>query len=290
MNSCFELTIVTVCYNSEKTIARTIESVIVAAANVNCKIEYLIIDGASSDNTLKIIQGMICKAPQNLHARVFSEKDRGIYDAMNKGIREARGNIIGFLNSDDEYLPSAISLIMGLFKFDERTDVIHGDVIWRYGHSDSFEQCMYHAGEPNLRKIVSGMVINHPTLYCKREVYKRIGNFDSSLRFVADWKWSCNLFLSGCNFNIKYLPEPLVVFDMGGASSQAVFARYMEIAEVLLSNYRAGFSSPSILIFDLVKLLCESAFSLSYHMLFSLRCREHISKFRKRKFSLKVEK
>lgn len=162
------VSIVTVCFNSEKTIRRTIESVL---NQTYTDIEYLIIDGKSRDHTLEIInEYRDCFAQHHMSIRVVSEKDNGIYDAMNKGIRLAKGDIVGIINSDDWYEPDAIQTVVESYqkyKFDYFYADINlvkedGRVIVKHSKMD---------------KLISSRHWNHPTCFVTKALYEEVGVF-----------------------------------------------------------------------------------------------------------------
>ena len=166
--STHKVSIITVCKNSEVTIRQTIESVL----NQTFKnIEYIIVDGGSTDKTLTVIEEYI----PLFHGRLayISEKDNGIYDAMNKGISRASGDVIGIINSDDWYEPDAVEKAVECFK---RTDaeVVYGE-IWLIDQNGERE---YHTSDSTYPP--------HPSTFIKREIYQRYGMFDLSYQIAAD--------------------------------------------------------------------------------------------------------
>ncbi len=277
------LSVITVCFNSSKTIGRTLQSVFDSAVNFDGCVELVIVDGQSSDNTIEIVKSFINKAPSNLIVKLISEPDNGIYDAMNKGILSSSGAIIGFLNSDDMFLSSTIKTIVETFvKFDS-VSAIHADVLWEYVLGDS-TVLVRRDGSPNLATITTGMTINHPTLYCRRALYASLGLFDDNLRYVADWKWATGLLR--IDTEIKYLNIPLVVFNMTGVSNQLIGRRILEIFSV----YYYLFNTRSI---NLIKFftLCLNTSSRTLFSMVYLNClpasiRARVTKLRKLKHSV----
>lgn len=280
------LSVVTVCFNSGKTIGRTLKSVFDSATNFVGSIELVIIDGCSTDNTIEIVNSYIKASPDNISIKFVSEPDKGIYDAMNKGVNLSSGNVIGFLNSDDMFLPFTIKTIVEAFNGECDVSAIHADVLWEYD-LDKENVLVRRNGSPDLSALTTGMTINHPTLYCKRSLYSKLGLFDTNLRYVADWKWAIGLLnYSG---NIKYLNIPLVVFNMGGVSNQLIGRRIMEI----LSIYNNLRKDKNICLFDFFSLcrrtLSKTIFSMVYTATIPAFVRKKIMLFRKLKLSVSLK-
>lgn len=205
-----KISLITVTFNSSKTISTTLESV----ANQSYKhIEHIIIDGNSTDNTLLI-------AKQYNHISIItSEKDDGIYDAMNKGIEKASGEIIGFLNSDDWFSSSTyMEEIASQFKTTD-IDAIYSDLDFVKNEEDNKSFRRWVAGEYKENSFLDGWVPPHPTFYAKLDVYKKYGLFDSSLKFAADFDIMCR-FIAKEKIKIKYLPGVKVKMRLGGATTK----------------------------------------------------------------------
>ncbi len=222
-----KVSIVTVTYNSASTIRRAIESVL---AQDYKSIEYIIIDGNSTDSTLDIIREF-----EGQIARVVSEPDKGIYDAMNKGIALATGDIVGILNSDDYFShASVVSTIVN--QFDETVDAVYGDVqfvsastgkVVRYFSSKKFR--------PSRLKM--GLSPAHPSFYVKREYYERYGNYNTDYRIAADFDLFARFFQTPIRY--KYIQEPLVTMRHGGISTR-VGSKLLLNREVLDSCRKNG--------------------------------------------------
>ena len=193
--------VVTVCFNSAKTIEQTIRSVLGQSYN---NIEYIVIDGGSTDGTVNII-----KKYKNDIAYWVSEPDRGIYDAMNKGIAKATGDIIAFMNSDDWYAEGAIAAVVEAF---DRTDA---DVV--YGHTilvNSEIQTLQN--RPPLDHIFNGMVFCHQAAFVRTKLMKN-NLFDISYKIVADYAFFLEMYLQGKNFFA--IDTTIAYYQMGGYSS-----------------------------------------------------------------------
>lgn len=201
-----KISIVTVCFNSGKTIEDTIRSVL---KQKYTNYEYIIIDGKSTDNTLDIVKKYEPKFKGKM--KVISEKDKGLYDAMNKGIKLSSGDIIGTINSDDilgdEYVFNKI-----VDNFDDSTEVVYGDVI--YKDSTLTKSIRYYiSGE---RKGFSWCPA-HPTMYIRKEVFDKVGYYNLKYKVGADYDMMTRLNKS--NINFKYIKEYLVYMRLGGASN-----------------------------------------------------------------------
>ncbi|PSV90440.1 glycosyltransferase family 2 protein [Photobacterium angustum] len=193
-----KVTIITVCYNSEKTINRTIKSVL---AQTYKDIEYLIIDGGSKDKTLDIIR-------QHPEIKYISEKDKGIYNAMNKGLHLASGDIVAFLNSDDYYQDNKV-IDKVVSSFNNSHNFVFGDI-------KVIDDERSYLRKANLEKIKFGMTINHPALFISSNLIENI-TFDESLKIAADYDFVLTVLNKKINY--KYLNECLVVMDGMGVSN-----------------------------------------------------------------------
>ena len=195
------VSIITVTYNAEKYLEQTITSVL----NQTYKnIEYIIIDGASTDNTIDII-----KKYESQITSWVSEKDNGLYYAMNKGIDIAKGSIIGILNADDYYYPDAINNIVDAY-LKKQDDIFHGDISL-ISNSSTITMT------PDFSKMNQQPSIFHPTCFVKKTVYDTIGKFDTRYTISADYD-----FLLRCikhNYTFQYVPKLITSFRTGGMSN-----------------------------------------------------------------------
>jgi len=212
-----KVSIITTCKNSENTISNTLKSV---SSQKYKNIEYIIIDGSSTDNTLKILNEY-----QSCIDLIVSEEDGGIYNAMNKGINLATGEIIGFLNSDDYFIaPSVIENIVKKF-YDTDADFVYSNIL--LNNNDQIHEWVCNEYIPS--SFSQGWHPPHPGLYVKKNVYNKIGLFDETLRISADYDFMLRLFEIG-NFKGAYLPEFIVNYRLGGTSSK-------NIKNILIGNY-----------------------------------------------------
>ena len=182
-----KISIITVVYNNEKTILDSINSV----RNQTYKnIEHIFIDGGSLDNTLKIINENI-----SCNSIIISEKDDGLYHAMNKGIKVATGDIIGILNSDDVYDNfNVIEHIANHFISDSKLKILYGDLV--YVKADDIDMQIRYWESKNITAnyFENGYVPPHPTLFMTKDVYNSVGLFDLSIKLAADYEFILSLF------------------------------------------------------------------------------------------------
>lgn len=215
-----KVSIITVCYNSAATIRRTIESVL---GQTYQNIEYIIVDGASKDGTLSIIEEYRDMFGQRL--RLVSEPDRGIYDAMNKGIRMAEGTLIGILNSDDFYEPMAVEHIVNDMT-DEKYQILYGFIrTWKNGQEYSIERHSY--------KFLRDQMFEHTACFVTKAVYDDFGYFDLQYISVADYDFMLRMDqIDEVKF---YLVDQVITnFTWGGMSSTA--AAWLDLLK-LRRNY-----------------------------------------------------
>jgi len=208
-----KISIITVCYNSEKTIADCITSVVNQSYD---NLEYIVIDGKSTDTTMEIIASF-----GDQIFKVVSEKDKGMYDAINKGIRMASGDIIGVLNSDDYYSDElVIEDVMSKFK-EANADALYADLnyvdqidtnnVVRYWKSDDYK--------PN--SFLSGWMPPHPTFFIRKEWYLKYGEYSLELVSAADYELMLRMVLKH-GARLAYLPRVIVNMRVGGMSNSSL--------------------------------------------------------------------
>lgn len=212
-----KVSIVTVCLNSEKTIEKTIKSVL---GQTYSDIEYIIIDGKSSDKTWDIIQKYSDKIDF-----FCSEPDKGIYDAMNKGIKHCHGEIIAFLNSDDWYVNDTVKKIVDCF---ERTqsDIVYGDYVFWYSEDEQYYlKCNKEIEELNYR-----MIMSHQATFFRRDLFNRFGYYDLKYKIASDYEWILKAYHNNVKF--EYIPEKLCYFRNGGLCTTSLIDCIEEIKEI----------------------------------------------------------
>jgi len=193
--------IITVCLNSEKTVERTINSVLNQTFN---DVEYIIIDGGSTDNTLNIIESY-----EEQITTIISEPDKGLYYAMNKGLALAKGRLIGIINSDDWYEPNTLDLVYQEYLKTGEEAVFHG-LCKYYENGKEGKILSYH------HDILKYTNIAHPTCFISKEIYDEFGFFDTDYKIAADYELLLRLYSAGVLF--KRIERVLANFDEGGIS------------------------------------------------------------------------
>ena len=205
-----KITIITVCYNSAETIAHTLHSV---SAQTHGNIEHIVIDGGSTDHTLEAI------AASGHHvAKLVSEQDGGIYDAMNKGVRMATGDVVAFLNADDFYKDAGVLARVAQVMQAERLDALYGDVeFFRPGRPDVVAR-RYDSGRFASSKLAWGWMPAHPALFVRRALFERYGEFRTDYHIAADFEFVARVFKHR-ELRHRHLPETLVRMQLGGIST-----------------------------------------------------------------------
>jgi glycosyltransferase involved in cell wall biosynthesis len=224
-----KITIVTVAWNAAATIEDTLRSV---AAQTHDDIEHIVIDGGSTDGTMEIV----ARYP---HVSIaISERDKGIYDGMNKGLRLATGEAVGFLNSDDFYCrEDAVALIAKGLE-ESGADAVTGAIAMIDRH-DSAKVVRYYPST-NFRKwmLRFGHMPPHPTLYIRRKMLQKIGEFDYTLKIGADFDMIVRMYLAGAR--VHALPWTLIGFRDGGASTKDIQAKFQLNRDFLSALRRNG--------------------------------------------------
>lgn len=210
-----KISLITVTYNSAETLRDTIESVLTQSYS---DIEYIIVDGLSKDNTIDIVKEY---EPQFMgKMRWVSEKDSGLYDAMNKGFIMATGDIIGIINSDDLLAEdTAIEKVIQHFIINLTADAVYADLY--YVSQIDVSKIVRHWISGKQRSFKYGWHPAHPTFYVRNEVYKRCGLFDLEFKFAADFELMLRL-IEKYHICLVYLPVPLVRMRLGGTTSKSL--------------------------------------------------------------------
>lgn len=205
-----KVSIITVAFNSAITINDTIRSVL---AQTHTDIEHIIIDGASQDGTIDIVQSYGDRI-----SKFVSEPDRGIYDAMNKGIKLASGEIIGILNSDDFYAnPQVIATVVEEFQR-SNVDSVFGDLV--YVNTDDLDRIVryYSSAKFHPNQFAYGWMPAHPTFFVRRSAYDRYGLFRTDYKIAADYELLTR-FLAKYQLSYRYIPKIMVKMRTGGVST-----------------------------------------------------------------------
>jgi len=221
-----KISIVTVALNARETIADTLGSV---AAQTHADVEHIVIDGGSTDGTLDVVGRY-----RDRLARVVSEPDRGLYDAMNKGIRLASGEVVGTLNADDVYADRSVLETVASAFADPDLDALYGDLVYVDRNDTSrvvryWTSCDYRDG-----LFERGWIPAHPTFFVRRRVYERYGLFDTRYHYHADTELTLR-FLAVAHIRSRYLPRIMVRMRLGGHTNRSL----VNIMRGNLESYRA---------------------------------------------------
>lgn len=208
-----KVSIITICYNSEETIEDTIKSVI---AQDYDDIEYIIVDGLSKDSTLEIVE-----RHRSGIATVISEKDNGIYDAMNKGVAAATGDIVGILNSDDFYADNqVISAVVDKFK-QTNCQALYADLVYVDRDNTDKVTRKWVSGDYKAGAFRKGWMPPHPTFFTTKEAYNTFGAYNTELRTSADYELMLRL-LHKEELPVAYLPKIITKMRVGGQSNVSI--------------------------------------------------------------------
>ena len=217
-NSVNKISVVTVCLNSATTISHAIESVKSQSFEA---IEYIVVDGGSTDETIEIV-----KKNANLIDRFISEKDNGIYDAMNKGIEMATGDAIYFLNSDDSiHDKHVVRDVVDRFNEQSTLDLLYGNVI--YKDDDHLDHRSFHH---LTKKNILFENLCHQAVFAKRQLFLDLGKFDLEYKIVADYDWLLKIFFS--NYKFAYFNRDIAYFNAQGAHTLNPSLRIKERMQV----------------------------------------------------------
>ena len=231
-----KFSIVTATYNSEATIKDTLESVLMQTFT---DYEYILIDGKSKDSTVEIIKQYEPLFEGRM--RWVSESDHGIYDAMNKGFKMAKGDVLMLINSDDLFArPDALELVVREFEKHPEADVVYADLYYVSQNNIDNIVRVWKTGEQKPMK--RGWLPAHPTFYMKRECYEKYGYFNLDYHLAADFELMLR-FVEGHSVKLTYLPEYLVKMRLGGATSKNIkniYRQGMESIRAFKDNHLPG--------------------------------------------------
>lgn len=231
-----KISIITVVYNNDKTIRDAMQSVL---GQTYKNIEYVIIDGGSKDNTVNLINEYKEKL-----GYFVSEKDSGLYDAMNKGILACTGDVIGILNSDDLYQDSnVIKDVMEQFNNDPELDILYGNLV--YVKSDDTNKVVRNWKSKSYHKnfFENANVPPHPSLFVRSEVYKSAGLFDLQYKLAADYELMLRMFKKH-NFKSKHINKLIIKMRLGGATNQSLSNIINQNKEILEAWKNNGLGAP----------------------------------------------
>lgn len=218
MKDNVKVSIITICYNSAATIENTIKSVL---AQTYDNYEYIIVDGKSTDNTLEIVE----KYRERFGGRmiVVSEQDNGIYDAMNKGLRMAGGDLIGILNSDDSYETDAVEIMVNALPENAKHMILYG--FMRYiENGEVLSVALVHHNSLKYK------MINHPTCFVTRDVYADCGYFDTNYRSAGDYEFMIRM---SRDKRVTFMPVYRLIANYATGGMSASATGYFEVAKIM---------------------------------------------------------
>jgi glycosyltransferase involved in cell wall biosynthesis len=246
-----KISIITVSYNSGKTIQTAIESVL---SQDYPQVEYIVVDGHSTDNTVEVIKSYSTKID-----KWISEPDQGIYDAMNKAIQLATGEVVGILNSDDFYHDSTIiSTVMEVFKT-QQIDAVFGDLVFVDANNLSKVVRKYSSKGWTPRKFAYGFMPAHPTFFVKRSLYNEVGLFKTNYPIGSDYELLIR-FLYKHKIKYQYINKIMVTMRKGGTSTNGLKSNFILNRDILnacrengiRTNYLKIYSKYFFKVFELI--------------------------------------
>ncbi len=208
-----KISVVTAVYNNRDTVGQALDS---ALRQTHRDVELVVIDGASTDGTQEVLQAYADRV-----GVLVSEPDRGIYDALNKGIARASGEVVGFLHSDDLFADERVLSRIAEAFADPNVDAVYGDLLYVRKDDPTKVVRTWRAGAFSPSRLAHGWMPPHPTLYVRRAAYQRLGGYDTSYRIAADYDCVLRLLGRG-SLRAAYIPEVLVKMRVGGASNRSL--------------------------------------------------------------------
>lgn len=236
-----KISVITVCFNSARTLGDTLESV---AAQTHLDVEHIVVDGASTDGTLKIIE----RYGKHV-ALLISEPDQGIYEAMNKGLRVATGEVIGFLNADDVYADSGVAERVSAIMAKDGLDALFGDAEFVNPDRPNQPVRRYRSERFRPERIAWGWMPAHPALFLRRRVYESYGLFRTDYRIAGDFEYCARIFHRN-TLLYRSLPETLVRMRTGGISTSGWRNTVLLNREVLRACRENGIDTNILKIFS----------------------------------------
>ncbi len=222
------VSIVTVCFNAEAHLREAIESVLAQGYR---DIEYIVVDGASTDGTLEIIKEYEPRFEGRMHWT--SEPDDGLYDAMNKGVASATGNLIGLLNADDLYPPDAVQQAVAIWLDHPEAGVVYGDTC---NIDETSAPTLARPAPPEITRevMMEGMIVGHQSMFVTAETYRAVGPYDVRYRILADYDFVMRCIRAGVVF--QNTGTTLSLFRTGGVSAGAIRALDRELTQIRIAN------------------------------------------------------
>ncbi len=229
------VSIITVCFNSRDTIAHAIRSV---ARQSYPHIEHIVIDGGSTDGTVELVREMGGRV-----AKLVSEPDEGVYDALNKGISIAKGEVVGFLHSDDVFAHErVVERVVRVLEENPDASGVYGDLVYVSGRGDRVIR-YWRAGNYALNSFRFGWMPPHPTLFLKKEVFERWGVYRTDYEIAADYEFILRVMWKNSAI-VCYLPEVLVKMRIGGKSNRSLKNLIIKSCEDYRAMKEHGIKTP----------------------------------------------
>lgn len=243
-----KVSIITAVRNGAEAIGATLDSV---AAQSHGDIEHLVVDGASTDATVAVVRERGLRV-----AKLLSEPDRGVYDAFNKGLALATGEIVAFLNAGDSYLDDEVVATVARVFAAEDVDAVFGDVLIVDPHDPERVLRNYRSARFTPGRMAGGFMPAHPTLFLRRELYRRLGGYDASYRIAGDFELCVRAFLHE-RARYRHLPRALVRMPQGGLSTRGWRSKWIITREMRRACLQNGVATslPRLLLRFPVKLL-----------------------------------
>lgn len=229
-----KVSVVTAVYNRQGTVAQALDSVL---AQSYARIESVVVDGASTDGTMATLERYRPRL-----GTLVSEPDRGIYDALNKGLRLATGDVVGFLHADDLFADNDVITDIAARFEDPKVDAVYGDLVYVDAADTHKVVRLWAAGSFDPSLLQRGWMPPHPTLYVRRSVYERLGGFDTRYRIAADYDTVLRFFGAG-GIKVAYVPRVLVRMRVGGISNRSlktVWRKSMEDLDIMRRHGTGG--------------------------------------------------
>lgn len=235
------MSVITATYNRDATIVRALSSI---KSQTYTNVQIIVVDGASQDRTITLVSPMLSD-----NDILQSEPDQGIYDALNKGLALAEGEIVGFLHSDDLYFDNnVISKVVENFS-DDSVDVVYGDVCFFSGSNVTKMKRRYRSDILSERNLAWGKMPAHPAIFIRRRVYEEIGHFETNFNIAADYELLCRV-IHYPNLKSVYLSSVLVRMQLGGVSTGGFMNTIMLNKEVFRALRKNGIYTNIFMLFS----------------------------------------
>lgn len=230
-----KVSVITATYNRGISIERSINSV---KSQDYSNVELVVVDGNSDDDTVSKVEALL-----GINDIFVTEKDNGIYDALNKGINLSSGDIIGFMHSDDMYADNrVISSVVDIFNDNDNTDIVYGDACFFSGTSHEKVTRVYRSDSLSLKNLSWGKMPSHTAMFVRKTVYQKYGLFKTSYRIAGDYEFLCRL-MKAAEVNAVYSPALFVKMQSGGVSTGGLSNTILLNKEVLSACAENGIYS-----------------------------------------------